>query len=103
MKAIGYTTSLPITDENALTDVELAKPAASGRDALVKINAIAVNPVDFKIRQRVSPENGEPKILGWDAVGEVVEAGNDVETLKVGDRVYYAGDLTRQGTNLNSS
>ncbi|AEF02572.1 MULTISPECIES: zinc-binding alcohol dehydrogenase family protein [Alteromonas] len=99
MKAIGYTTSLPITDENALTDVELAKPAASGRDVLVKINAIAVNPVDFKIRQRVSPENGEPKILGWDAVGEVVEAGNDVETLKVGDRVYYAGDLTRQGTN----
>ena len=99
MKAIGYTTSLPITDENALMDVELAKPAASGRDVLVKINSIAVNPVDFKIRLRVSPENGEPKILGWDAVGEVVEVGDDVQILNVGDRVYYAGDLTRQGAN----
>jgi len=99
MKAIGYTTSLPISDANALVDVELAKPTASGRDLLVKINAIAVNPVDYKIRQRVSPENGEPKILGWDAVGEVVETGSDVEHLNVGDRVYYAGDLTRQGTN----
>lgn len=99
MKAIGYTTSLPISDINALNDVELAKPAASGRDVLVQIKAIAVNPVDFKIRQRVSPENGETKVLGWDAVGEVVEVGDEVETLKVGDRVYYAGDLTRQGTN----
>ena len=99
MKAVGYTTSLPITDENALIDVDIAKPAASGRDVLVKINSIAVNPVDCKIRQRVSPEDGEPKILGWDAVGEVVEVGDDVQTLNVGDRVYYAGDLTRQGTN----
>ena len=99
MKAIGYTTSLPISNENALIDVEIDKPTASGRDILVKINAIAVNPVDYKIRQRVSPENGEPKVLGWDAVGEVVEVGDAVETLAIGDRVFYAGDLTRQGSN----
>ena len=99
MKAIGYTRSLDINEPNALMDIEIEKPSASGRDLLVKISAIAVNPVDYKIRQRVNPEGGEPKILGWDAVGEVVDIGADVSTFAVGDRVYYAGDLTRTGSN----
>lgn len=98
MKAVGYTRSLAISEENALEDIEVDKPTATGRDLLIKISAIAVNPVDCKIRQRVDPE-GQPKILGWDAVGEVVETGSDVTAFSVGDRVYYAGDLTRQGTN----
>jgi zinc-binding alcohol dehydrogenase family protein len=99
MKAVGYTQSLAINENDALIDVDIEKPSASGRDLLVRINAIAVNPVDYKIRQRVNPEAGTPKILGWDAVGEVVEIGADVSDFAVGDRVYYAGDLTRQGTN----
>ena len=99
MKAVGYTQSLAINENDALIDVDIEKPSASGRDLLVRINAIAVNPVDYKIRQRVNPEAGTPKILGWDAVGEVVEIGADVSEFAVGDRVYYAGDLTRQGTN----
>ena len=99
MKAVGYTQSLAINENDSLIDVDIEKPSASGRDLLVKINAIAVNPVDYKIRQRVNPEAGTPKILGWDAVGEVVEIGADVSEFAVGDRVYYAGDLTRQGTN----
>lgn len=99
MKAVGYTQSLAINENDALIDVDIEKPSASGRDLLVKVNAIAVNPVDYKIRQRVNPEAGTPKILGWDAVGEVVEIGADVSEFAVGDRVYYAGDLTRQGTN----
>ncbi|MEE3221190.1 MAG: zinc-binding alcohol dehydrogenase family protein, partial [Pseudomonadota bacterium] len=99
MKAIGYTQSLDINEPNALMDIEVEKPSASGRDLLVKINAIAVNPVDYKIRHRVNPEGGEPKILGWDAVGEVVDIGADVTEFAVGDRVYYAGDLTRAGSN----
>ena len=98
MKVVGYTRSLAISEENALEDIEVDKPTARGRDLLIKISAIAVNPVDCKIRQRVEPE-GQPKILGWDAVGEVVETGSDVTAFNVGDRVYYAGDLTRQGTN----
>jgi len=99
MKAIGYTQSLDINEPNALMDIEVEKPFASGRDLLVKINAVAVNPVDYKIRHRVNPEGGEPKILGWDAVGEVVDIGADVTEFAVGDRVYYAGDLTRAGSN----
>lgn len=99
MKAIGYNQSLPITDKNYLIDIELPQPQASGHDLLVRINAIAVNPVDCKIRERVTPESGQYKVIGWDAVGEVVAVGEQVNNFKPGDMVYYAGDLNRQGSN----
>ncbi|WP_322003254.1 zinc-binding alcohol dehydrogenase family protein [Marinobacter alexandrii] len=99
MKAVGYTESLPINDPNALQDVELPQPVAEGRDLLVRVRAIGVNPVDFKVRQRAAPEPGEVKVLGWDAVGEVAATGEGVSLFKPGDQVYYAGDVTRQGSN----
>ncbi|WP_461538255.1 zinc-binding alcohol dehydrogenase family protein [Spongorhabdus nitratireducens] len=99
MKAVGYLKSLPIDDVDSLVDIELPQPIASGRDLLVRVKAIAVNPVDYKIRQNVAPEDGNYKVLGWDAVGEVVAAGENVSQFKPGDTVFYAGDLTRQGSN----
>ncbi|MCK2148787.1 zinc-binding alcohol dehydrogenase family protein [Marinobacter alexandrii] len=99
MKAVGYTESLPINDPNALQDVELPQPVAEGRDLLVRVRAIGVNPVDFKVRRRAAPEPGEVKVLGWDAVGEVAATGEGVSLFKPGDQVYYAGDVTRQGSN----
>lgn len=99
MKAVGYNKSLPINNPDSLTDIELTLPQTSGHDLLVKIQAIAVNPVDFKIRQRISPDNDDYKVLGWDAVGEVVATGKDVTQFKLGDKVFYAGDLNRQGSN----
>jgi len=99
MKAVGYTESLPIGDPKSLQDVELPQPAATGRDLLVRVRAIGVNPVDFKVRQRAAAEPGETKVLGWDAVGEVVATGEAVSLFEPGDQVYYAGDVTRQGSN----
>lgn len=99
MKAIGYTQSLPIGDLKSLIDIELPQPNASGHDLLVKVKSIAVNPVDCKIRQNVAPKEGEYRVLGWDAVGEVVAIGASVSNFKPGDRVFYAGDLNRQGCN----
>lgn len=99
MKAVGYAKSLPITEPDSLSDIELPQPVASGRDLLVKVRAIAVNPVDYKIRRKVSPASGEYKVLGWDAVGEVVATGEAVTQFEPGDRVFYAGDLNRQGSN----
>ena len=99
MKAVGYIKSLPINDPEALMDIELPHPIAAGRDLLVKVKAIAVNPVDYKIRQNVSPDEGDYKVLGWDAVGEVVATGEAATQFKPGDLVYYAGDLNRQGSN----
>lgn len=99
MKAIGYTKSLPISDPDSLVDIELPQPIATGHDLLIKVEAIAVNPVDSKIRQRVEPEDSEYKVIGWDAVGEVVATGEETSAFKPGDRVYYAGALNRQGSN----
>ena len=98
MKAIGYQHSLPIEDVNALQDITLEMPKTTGHDILVEVKAISVNPVDTKVRVRVAPEHGH-KILGWDAAGVVKEVGEDVTLFNVGDTVWYAGDLTRSGTN----
>ncbi|RMF02308.1 MAG: zinc-binding alcohol dehydrogenase family protein, partial [Alphaproteobacteria bacterium] len=100
MKAVGLTRYLPIDDENALLDIEMERPQPAGRDILVNVKAIAVNPVDTKIRRgRDDPDAVEdpPRILGWDASGVVVETGPDVTLFKPGDAVYYAGDITRPG------
>lgn len=99
MKAIGYLEAKAIDQPDALLDIELPMPTATGRDVLVKVNAISVNPVDTKIRRNAQPNEGEYKILGWDAAGEIIAVGDDVEHYKVGDKVWYAGDITRQGTN----
>lgn len=99
MKAVGYIESLPVSDPECLVDIDLPQPTANGRDLLVKVGAIAVNPVDYKIRQRVPPPEGEYKVLGWDAVGEVVATGDAVTTFQPGDVVFYAGALNRQGSN----
>ena len=99
MKAIGYAQSLPISDPESLMDIEIPQPTAGSHDLLVSVRAIAVNPVDYKVRQRAEPAEGEYKVLGWDAVGEVVATGEAVTQFTPGDMVYYAGDLNRQGSN----
>ncbi|KGJ91475.1 zinc-binding alcohol dehydrogenase family protein [Colwellia psychrerythraea] len=99
MKAIGYKKSLPISDTESLIDIELPQPKATGRDILVKVSAIAVNPVDYKIRQNKPSETDEYKVIGWDAVGEIVAMGENATKFQLGDLVYYAGDLNRQGSN----
>lgn len=99
MKAIAYHASLPIDHADALVDIDLPAPRASGRDLLVEVKAVSVNPIDTKIRRHVAPNEGQAKVLGWDAAGIVKAVGPDVTLFKVGDEVWYAGDLTRPGTN----
>lgn len=101
MKAIGFKQSLPITEKESFIEFETKKPTPTGYDLLVKISAISVNPVDFKIRQNAAKDSvlDTPKIIGWDAVGTVEAVGDKTSRFKVGDEVYYAGDITRSGSN----
>jgi zinc-binding alcohol dehydrogenase family protein len=99
MKAVGYRKSLPIEDPDSLIDFETAKPEPKGRDIRVAVKAISANPVDYKVRKRAAPPEGETKILGYDAVGIVDAVGPDVTLFKPGDEVFYAGSILRQGTN----
>jgi zinc-binding alcohol dehydrogenase family protein len=85
MKAVDHT----------FADLELPKPSPAGRDLLVKVEAISVNPVDYKQRKQATTS----RILGWDAAGTVEAIGDEVTLFKPGDTVYYAGDVTRPGCN----
>ncbi|ATU92611.1 zinc-binding alcohol dehydrogenase family protein [Phyllobacterium zundukense] len=99
MRAVAYFEPQPITAETSLVDIDLPKPEARGRDLLVDVKAISVNPVDTKIRAGVKPEPGTSKVLGWDAAGIVAAVGPEAKFFKPGDEVFYAGAVDRPGTN----
>jgi len=101
MRAVALTQHLPISDPNALLDVELPTPEIGPHDLLVRVHAVSVNPVDTKVR-RPKPGVGvlpAPRVLGWDAAGRVEAVGEKVSRFSVGDEVYYAGSITRPGSN----
>jgi NADPH:quinone reductase-like Zn-dependent oxidoreductase len=99
MKAVAITRYLPVEDPQSLLDVTLDKPVPKGHDLLVSVKAIAVNPVDTKVRSPKDKVEDKPRVLGWDAAGIVEAVGPDVHLFKPGDKVFYAGDITRPGTN----
>ena len=99
MRAVGYKVPGEIDRDDSLVDIELDKPVATGRDLLVKIQAVSCNPVDYKVRMNMAPEGDDWKILGWDASGIVEAVGDEIQDYEIGDEVYYAGSISRQGTN----
>jgi len=101
MNAIGFKRSLPISEKDSFIAFDTEIPTPTGYDLLVKIEAISVNPVDYKIRQNAAKDTvlDSPKIIGWDAVGIVEAVGDTTSKFGVGDQVYYAGDITRSGSN----
>lgn len=99
MQAIGFETSLPIEEAQSLIAFETDVPTIQPHEVLVKVEAIAVNPVDIKIRKIGAPPQGEKRILGWDAAGVIEQVGAEVQGLVVGDEVYYAGVVNREGCN----
>jgi NADPH2:quinone reductase len=99
MKAVGYKKPAPIDDPESLLDVEVPISQATGRDLLVEVKAVSVNPVDVKVRASTASDRAEYKILGWDAAGIVKQVGPEGALFKPGDEVYYAGSIARSGTN----
>jgi NADPH2:quinone reductase len=101
MRAIGFKTSLPISEQDSLLEFEVDQPIPGEHDLLVKIDAVSINPIDFKMRQTsaINTVLDNPKIIGWDAVGIVEAIGDKVTLFNIGDYVYYAGDITKQGSN----
>jgi NADPH2:quinone reductase len=99
MKAVGYTHCHPIDHDEALIDLTLPDPPApKGRDLLVEVRAVSVNPVDTRVRQAADPA-GEPRVLGFDAAGVVRAKGPEAVLFPTGAEVFYAGSIARPGTN----
>lgn len=99
MKAVAYTRCLPVTDPDCLVDLDLPEPVPRARDLRVRVQAVSVNPVDTKLRRGAPPPDGQPRVLGFDAAGIVESVGEAVTRFAPGDRVWYAGDRTRPGTD----
>jgi NADPH2:quinone reductase len=99
MRAVGYKTAGAIEHPGSLHDIELPQPEAAGRDLLVEVRAVSVNPVDTKVRQRSGADDGGWKVLGYDAAGVVTAVGPEASLFKPGDAVFYAGAIGRPGTN----
>src|SRR5262245_61845221 len=99
MRAVGLYQYLPIEKPDSLIDLDLPKPEPTGRDLLVRVEAVSVNPVDTKMRAPGKPATTTPVVLGWDAAGIVDSVGSTVSPFKPGDSVFYAGDITRPGSN----
>lgn len=93
MRAVGY------RDPARLETIDLPDPVASGRDLLVEVRAVSVNPVDTKVRGRETPPAGQWRVLGWDAAGIVRQVGEAASGFAPGDAVWYAGALDRPGSN----
>lgn len=98
MKAIGYSETGPITAANALFEFDVEMPTPGPKDILVEVQGVSMNPVDVKVRSLMQPQNGKG-ILGFDAAGTVKAVGTDVTRFQPGDEVFYAGDITRSGSN----
>ena len=99
MKAVAFTHSRPADHPDALLDMDLPEPAAPrGRDLLVEVRAVSVNPVDTKVRRNADPA-GEPRVLGFDAAGVVRAVGPEVRLFRPGQEVFYAGAIDRPGSN----
>ena len=88
MRAVAYLQCLPSTDPACLVDVDLPTPNATGRDLLVRVHAVSVNPVDTKLRRHVAPSPGETRVLGFDVAGVVEAVGPDVTVSPPAQRVW---------------
>lgn len=82
--------------------IELPQPEVGENDLLVEVKAVSINPVDTKVHKGAI-KNGldQPKVLGWDASGVVKSVGSKVSGFSAGDEVWYAGDITRSGSNAS--
>ncbi|CAK4689127.1 unnamed protein product [Aphanomyces euteiches] len=98
MRAVGFHEPLPIDNPSSLLDLVIDVPTIAGREVLVQIKVIAVNPVDYKLR-REPGEFTAPKVLGFDAAGVVVAVGPDATLFKVGDEMYYDSIFYRLGVS----
>jgi NADPH:quinone reductase len=98
MKAIGIYKNTSVDEENCFIEEQVDKPVAKGKDVLVQVKAVSVNPVDTKQR-KMKEDDGKFRILGFDAAGVVEEVGEDVQGFEPGDEVFYAGSVARQGSN----
>jgi len=99
MRAVGLFQPSSREAETALINLDIPEPEPGPRDLKVAVHAVSINPADTSFRRNFTPTPGQPRVLSYDAAGTVVAVGSDVFLFKPGDDVFYAGDMTRQGSS----
>jgi NADPH:quinone reductase len=79
---------------------DLPAPTPGEHDLLIEVHACGLNPIDFKVRRGALTKGRElPIILGFDVSGVVRDLGKSATNFRVGDEVYAAPALVRNGAN----
>jgi NADPH:quinone reductase-like Zn-dependent oxidoreductase len=79
---------------------DVPRPVPAEGEALVRVHAAAINPLDWKIRAGYVKDwlpYALPMIPGWDFSGVIESAGPGVEAWKAGDEVYGRPEISRDG------
>ena len=77
-------------------ELPLSEPGPN--EIRVKVHAVSLNPVDYKLAGRGNDNWSWPHVLGLDVAGVVDAVGSDVVSRwATGDRVFYHGDLSKPG------
>lgn len=98
MMAVGLDPKLGAGDSSKLVQLEVPVPELKPRDILIKIEASGMNPVDYKVRSK-QDDLKDVKIFGFDGVGTVAKLGSESTMFKLGDKVWFGGDIQRNGSN----
>lgn len=98
MRAFGFNTHFDETIRSYVSEYDQPEPNVGPSDLLVQVQAVATNPVDTKVRQFGDIPSDAPRVLGYDAVGVVIETGSAVKGFKMRETVFYAGELGRPGS-----
>ncbi|AQQ52181.1 zinc-binding alcohol dehydrogenase family protein [Planococcus lenghuensis] len=98
MKAIGFYKPGDVKEPMDLEVVEMERPKPAGRDLLVQVKAVSVNPTDLRTRDAKKDGDESFTVVGRDAAGIVAEVGEDCSLFKPGDEVWYAGTNNRPGS-----
>jgi NADPH2:quinone reductase len=77
---------------------EMPMPQSAPDEALVRVEAVTVNPVDFKLMANGLPAWQYPIVPGVDGAGIVEAVGEGVTRVRVGDRVAFTADVRRNGS-----
>lgn len=91
MQAWGY-------NQKQIELINIKIPTALENTVLIKNEAIGLNPVDWKIIAGKLDDRPRHYIPGVDAAGTIVQLGEHTQHLKIGTRVAYHTDLTKNGS-----
>jgi zinc-binding alcohol dehydrogenase family protein len=89
---------------DVIEELTLPVPEATGRDLRVRVHAVGINPVDVKVRSNWNGfgdlQAATPVVTGWDVSGVVDAVGPAADgRFQVGDAVFFAGSVARQGSH----